>query len=69
MRFVAGLAELMTESVPIYLVQEISPTTGKPVTVVWLPSVQAVQVRTAYADGKPYVFHVERDGRVTHREW
>ena len=38
-RFVAGLAELMAESVPIYLVQEISPTTGQPVTVVWLPSV------------------------------
>ena len=68
-RFVSGLAELASETVPVYLVQEISPTTGMPVTVVWLPAVQAVQVRTWYADGKPYVFLVFEGGRVAHWEW
>ena len=68
-RFVSGLAEVVAETVPVYLAQEVSPTTGRTVTIVWLPAEQVVLVRTEYADGKAYLFHVDHDGQVTHRDW
>ena len=60
---------LIDEVMPVDLVRVNHALDGQLVTVVWLPAQRVILVRTSYAGGKPYVFHLERSGRVIHREW
>lgn len=67
--YVPYAAEMMDESVPVDLVNQVHPFSGHSLTVVWVPIEQNIEVRTAYSDGKPYVFNVSEGGVVSFEEW
>ena len=67
---VESLAAKFPPGTPLVVLEEnFNPAVGQPVYVIYLPTEQRIQFRTAYASGKPYVFRIDAENQVEHLEW